>query len=141
MLRSILAVAAGFLVTVLLAVGSDYLLMAAMPGAFSPDGRVERTSLLLFALAYGALFAVAGAYVTGRLAPGRPVTHALILGAIALALSIVVSASRWDNAPAWYNLAALAVILPAAWAGGTLAMRHRPGDATPPRAGGYPGAA
>jgi hypothetical protein len=140
MLRSILAIAAGFFVTILLAVGSDYLVRAAMPGAFSPEGRVERTSLLLFALAYGSLFAVVGAYVTGRLAPGRPVTHALALGAIALALSIVLSASRWDHAPAWYNLAALAVILPAAWAGGTLAMRHGPGETTP-RPGGSPGAA
>jgi hypothetical protein len=132
MLRSVLAVVAGFLVTTLLAVGADLALRALVPGAFSPDGRIERTSLLLLALAYGAASAVVGAYVTGRLAPSRPVTHALVLGAIALALGILASASRWDHAPAWYHLAALALTLPSAWAGGTLAMRGRPADATPP---------
>ena len=41
--------------------------------------------ILLVMLAYSGLSAVAGGYVSARLAPSRPMLHAMILGGIALA--------------------------------------------------------
>ena len=56
-----------------------------------------------------------GSYLTARLAPDRPMRHALVLGAIGLVLSIVGAVALWDAGPAWYPIALAASALPCAW--------------------------
>jgi hypothetical protein len=45
-----------------------------------------------------ARYSVAGSYITARLAPNRPMLHALVLGVLGLAVSIVGAAVTWNKA-------------------------------------------
>jgi hypothetical protein len=120
-LRSIGAVLAGFLVVVVLSLGTDLVLHAA--GVFPPWDQRMSDALFLLATAYRILYAVAGSYVTARLAPHRPMKHALVGGAVGLVLSAVSAVATWnrpDLGPHWYPLALVATALPCAWAGGRL---------------------
>jgi len=125
-LRSIGALLAGFVLVVVLSIGTDVALRAT--GAFPPLGQPMAEALFLLATAYRTLFAVAGSYLTARLAPHHPMAHALAGGAVGLALSIVGAVTTWDRGPDfgphWYPLALVATALPCAWTGGRLAARR-----------------
>src|ERR1700686_5399985 len=125
MIKSILAIAVGFIAIALLSLGADWALRAAVPHAFSQSGRTESPVVLCLVLAYSAGLAVSGSYLTARLAPHKPKKHALILGAIGFALSIFATISNWQSAPVWYHVIALALILPMAWVGGEVRERQQ----------------
>ena len=132
MLRSIAAVLAGFVLIAALSFGADAALRQAMPAAFDASGRVESTAVLLLIMGYVGLFAVTGCYLTARLAPRRPMLHALVLGALGLAFNVAGSVAMWETAPAWYHLASLALVMPYAWLGGRLReveLERRAGEA------------
>jgi peptidoglycan/LPS O-acetylase OafA/YrhL len=69
-------------------------------------------------------FAVAGAYLAAQLAPDRPTSHALALGAVGFLVSLVGAVTTWNAGPAfgpyWYPLALAATAIPCAWAGASL---------------------
>jgi peptidoglycan/LPS O-acetylase OafA/YrhL len=88
--------------------------------------------LFLFATAYRIVYAVLGSYITARLAPDRPMTHALAGGVVGLLLSIVGAISTWKRVelgPHWYPLALVLTALPCAWIGGRIREKQvsRPG--------------
>ena len=119
MLRSIGAIVTGFIVIAALAFGADAVLRALVPSAF--DGlRIVSTPVLLLAIGYVGLFAVFGCYLTARLAPNRPMTHALVLGALGLVFNIAGSIAMWGSAPAWYHIVNLLLVMPYAYLGGRL---------------------
>lgn len=118
--RSIFAVITGFLAIGALSFGSDALLKRMMPASFDAAGRTDSVPVLLLIMAYVAVFAIAGCYLTARLAPNRPMRHALILGALGLVFNIVGSISLWDTAPAWFHIVSLVMVMPYAWIGGKL---------------------
>jgi hypothetical protein len=120
MLRSIAAVLFGFLLIGALSIGADVVLRQAMPAAFDAAGRVEGVAVLLLMMGYVGLFAITGCYLTARLAPRRPMLHALVLGALGLAFNVAGSAALWETAPVWYHVASLALVMPYAWIGGRL---------------------
>ena len=65
-------------------------------------------------------FNAAGCYVAARLAPARPMRHALALGFLGVALATLGAVMMWELGPAWYSLANIAIALPCAWAGARL---------------------
>ena len=102
-------------------------------GVFPPLGQPTGNALLLLATIYRTIFGIAGCYLTARLAPDRPMQHALAGGVIGLVLSTVGAAVTWNMGPAfgphWYPLALIATALPFAWVGGKLRemqLRARP---------------
>jgi hypothetical protein len=95
-----------------------------LTGVFPPvDAPPMSDALFLLAFAYRAVYDIAGCWLTARLAPTRPMRHALALGAIGLALSVAGAAAMWDAGPAWYPLGLAASALPCAYLGGRLARR------------------
>jgi hypothetical protein len=122
--RSIGAVVAGALTGIVLSIGTDALLRAA--GVFPTLGQPMSDALFLLATTYRTVYGVAGSYITARLAPDRPMGHALVLGAIGLAVSIVGAVATWNKLPSlgphWYPLALLVLAMPPAWVGGKLRM-------------------
>lgn len=134
MWRSITAIVVGFLFIGVLAFGMDAVMRAMVPEAWDATGRVTSVPLLLVTLAYVGVFAVAGCYLAARLAPDRPMRHALILGVLGLIFNIAGSFAMWHTAPAWYHVIALTLVMPYAWIGGRIRERQleggRPG-ATP----------
>ena len=130
-LHSIGALFAGFLVVVVLSLGTDMVLHAT--AVFPPWGQRMSDALFLLATAYRTLYAVGGSYVTARLAPHRPMKHALAGGVVGLVLSTVGAVATWSRpelGPHWYPLALVATALPCAWVGGRLRVMQSGG---PPR--------
>jgi hypothetical protein len=124
--RSIGAVAAGLVAIFAVTTATDLVMHAT--GVFPPMGTPPMSStLFLLAFAYRFVFDVAGSYLTARLAPHRPMRHALVLGSMGLVLSIAGAIAMWDAGPAWYPLGLAASALPCAWLGGRLrdASAHR----------------
>ena len=129
--RRIGAVLAGMLTGIILSIGTDLALHAT--GVFPPWGQPMVDTLFLLATAYRTIYGVAGSYIAARLAPDRPMAHALALGVMGLAVSIVGAVATWDRGPAfgphWFPLALIALAMPCAWAGGRLRLmqlRARP---------------
>lgn len=120
--RSIGALLAGFVFVVILSLGTDLVLHAA--GIFPPLGQIMSNALFLLATIYRTVYAVVGSYITARLAPNRPMQHALLGGAIGLVLSVVGAVVTWnkDMGPHWYPLALVVTALPCAWLGGKLRL-------------------
>jgi hypothetical protein len=120
--RSIVAVLAGMLASIVVITLTDIVLHAA--GVFAPWGQPNSDGPLLLATAYRVFFGVAGSYLTARMAPNRPLPHAMAGGLVGLLLGIVGAAMTWNRGPAfgphWYPLALIIVALPCAWLGGTL---------------------
>jgi len=122
-LRSIGAVAAGLAAIFAVTTATDLVMHAA--GVFPPIGAPPMSSaLFLLAFGYRFVFDIAGSYLTARLAPHRPMRHALVLGLIGLVLSITGAVAMWDAGPAWYSLGLAASALPCAWLGGRLHHRR-----------------
>ena len=121
-LRRIGAVLAGLLVVVILDVGIDVVLHAT--GVYPPWFQPMSTPLWLLATAYRMVDGITGGYVVARLAPDRPVAHALVLGIIGIALSTAGAVGTWSKGPEfgpkWYPLALIVLALPCSWAGGRL---------------------
>jgi hypothetical protein len=67
---------------------------------------------------------VLGCYVTARLAPSKPLAHALVLGGIGVVLSVLGAIAMWGAGPAWYSLTIIAIAPPCAWLGGILRLRQ-----------------
>jgi len=120
--RSIGAVFAGFLVVVVLSLGTDMALRAS--SVFPPWSEPMSDALFLLATVYRTVYTVLGSYVTARLAPHAPMKHALAGGVVGLVLSTVGAVTTWDRGPEfgphWYPLALVATAMPCAWAGGRL---------------------
>jgi hypothetical protein len=77
------------------------------------------------------VYSVGCAYLTARLAPYRPMLHALAGGVIALALGIVGAVLTWNAVPSfgphWYPVALVLLTMPSAWLGGFLYSRRDAG--------------
>jgi hypothetical protein len=120
--RSIAAVLAGIVAGVILTLATDIVLHAI--GVFPPWGQPVSNGPLLLATAYRAVYGVVGSYIAARLAPDRPMQHALAGGVVGLVVSIVGTAVTWNKGPAfgphWYPLALIVIAMPCAWAGGKI---------------------
>jgi hypothetical protein len=118
--RSILAVIVGIIVAAVLSIGTDIVMhvLGYIPniGERAPDGS------LAVATIYRTIYGVLGAYITARLAPYRPMLHAMMLGSLGLLVSIAGVVATWNKGPAfgphWYPVALVVLALPTAWAGG-----------------------
>ncbi len=135
--RSIGAILAGFVAVVIAHLGTDAVMHAT--GVFPPWGQPMADALFLLATIYRAGFSVAGSYLTARLAPKRPMAHALTGGMIGVVLGTVGAAATWNSGPEfgphWYPIALVALALPCAWAGGKLRERQLRKSGAPPSAG------
>ena len=123
-LKSIGAVLAGMLAGIILTIVTDIVLHAV--GVFPPWGNsmVGFDGPLLLATVYRTVYGVLASYIIARIAPDRPMRHALVGGFIGLVVSILGAAVTWNKGPAfgphWYPLALIVLAMPQAWAGGKL---------------------
>jgi len=127
--KSAIALLAGFAVAVVLSLATDFALHLI---GFWPALEKPMTSpLLLTATVYRTLYAVLSAYVVARLAPYRPLEHALVGGLIGLVLSSAGAVATWnkDLGPHWYPVALIVLALPSAWVGGKLRLAQLEGSA------------
>ena len=120
-LRSVLAVVVGFVVIGALAVGAGTVVASTWPDAVGADGTPATTAARLAQLLYVGVFATFGCWLAGRLAPSRPMAHALAVGVLGLVLNVATAWAVKDSHPAWYLAAGVLTTMLWAWIGGRLA--------------------
>jgi len=126
-LRSIMAVLAGFLATAILSIATDLAMHAT--GVFPAEGQPMSNALFALATVYRTIYTIAGGYITARLAPNRPMTHAWILAIIGILAAIAGTMATWDKGPEfgpkWYPIALVILAIPSVLLGAKLAVRRR----------------
>lgn len=117
--KSIWAVFAGFLVVVILSVGTDAILESA--GIFPPPEQgLFVTWMLILAFVYRSIYTIAGGYVTAKLAPSNPKKHVTILGIIGTIAGLIGVIVGWNLSSHWYPIALAVTAYPLVWWGGKL---------------------
>jgi hypothetical protein len=129
--RSIGALVAGAVVGIALTLGTDVGLHAI--GVFPALGQPMSSGLLLIATFYRTVYGVVSSYILARLAPNRPMAHALVGGLLGLVVNIIGTVVTWNRGlgPHWYPLALIALAMPTAWIGGrlrTMQLRGQPAN-------------
>ena len=113
---------AGLLAVFVLSTPTDAMLHAT--GVFPPIGEPMPPALFLLATVYRTIYGIAGGYIAARLAPDRPMAHALALGIIGVGISLAGTVATWNGGtafgPKWYQLALIVIALPSSWLGGRL---------------------
>ena len=124
MVRSILAVIAGYL---LMAGGIGALagvMLIVLPGIYPEPGKAPSLAFMILTFGYSAFGAVVGGYVTGVVAKRAEAKHALALGAVFVLLVIIYMMKFWGLQPVWYPVAPILIVAPAVWLGGWLRGRQ-----------------
>ena len=119
--RSILALVAGFLVNVALSLVTDLALQTAQVLPAIGHGTMNNTQCAV-AAAYRTAYTILSSYVVARLAPYRPMAHALIGAGIGMLLATAGAIATWnrDLGPHWYSVSLILLALPSAWVGAKL---------------------
>ena len=123
--RGTLAVLAGLIVNVVLGVGIDQVLRAT--GVYPLAGQAMSDSLFALATAYRIVIGIASGWLVARLAPDRPVGHAVALGVIGTVFSLAGGLATWNRGPEfgphWYPILLAACAIPASWLGARMHAR------------------
>jgi len=122
--KSIWAVVAGVLTIIIVTTIVDIVLH--LFHVYPPMNQPLTDALALLASSYRLAISIAGAYLTAKLAPDRPMRHALILGGVGVILGLVGLIVTWNLGlgPRWYPISLVVVALPQCWAGGWLFERR-----------------
>ncbi|AYB29220.1 hypothetical protein [Chryseolinea soli] len=119
MIRLILSILAGFVVTAILSTGTDFAFESA--GILPPYGQpLMDTGLLLLATSYRAIYQVIGSYLAALLARDRANTAVWTLGILGAAIWLVGGLTMKGYAPFWYSLLGAVLSLPTTLLGGKL---------------------
>jgi hypothetical protein len=118
--KSIWAVIAGVLAIIAATTLVDIVLHAA--GVYPPMGQPLSDGLAILATSYRILIGVGGGWLTARLAPRRPMKHAMLLGCVGVVLGLVGVIATWNRGlgPAWYPISLAILAIPQCWAGGRI---------------------
>lgn len=123
-LKSVWAVIAGVLVVVIGSTLVDFVLHAM--GVFPPVGQPLSDALAILATSYRIVISIGAAWLTARLAPSRPMKHALMLGVVGVVLGLVGVVATWNMGlgPRWYAILLAVLAIPQCWAGGWIYERQ-----------------
>jgi len=124
-MKSIWAVVAGVIFIIGVTTIVDIALHAL--GVFPRMDQPLDDRLAALATSYRILISVAGAWLTARLAPAKPMQHALILGIVGTVLGLVGVVATWNRGlgPRWYPVALAVLAIPQCWVGGKLYEMRR----------------
>lgn len=118
--RSALALLTGIVIGIVLSTATDFGLHA-IGLTPSPKDRWPN-NLLVLATMYRAVYGIFASYVIARLAPNRPMGHALVAGTLGMIVSILGAIAAWSTTAGqhWYPVALALTALPTAWMGAKL---------------------
>ena len=129
--QSVVAVVVGIVAGVIPTLITDAVLHKT--GFFPPLGQPAASGPLAVATAYRIVYSIFGSYVIARLAPIKPMQHALIGGMIGVIVSTAGAIATWNQnlGPHWYPLALIVTALPCAWTGGKLRVAQMRAASSP----------
>ncbi len=117
MVRSILAVLAGWASVGVLVVLTDGVLNRLFPNDYV-SGKLPPDHLLAVSLATAILYSVIGGWVTARIAAIKPWRHVLGLIIWGELMGIASAAATWGKIQSWYQIGLLLLWAPAVILGG-----------------------
>ncbi len=130
MVKIILGVIVGFIVWSILWIGTDFVLMAALPwyrahqvGMARAMAEIQPFSADATVLAMNLVRSILVSMVSGFLAAfiaSERSRSGLILGILLLAVGLLVQVSAWSYMPVWYHVIFLALIVPVTMTGAKL---------------------
>lgn len=122
-LKSIGAILAGFVLTFILSLGTDFALNAT--GFLKMENFKENSNIVVLGvIVYRFIFNVVGCYLTAKLAPLNPMKHCIIIGIIGTVLSLVASIAMWNEAVPFYNISVILMSIPSAYIGAKLFLKN-----------------
>jgi hypothetical protein len=118
--KSILAVTAGVVFIIVVTTLVDIVLHAVH--VFPAMDQPLDDTLAALATSYRIVIGIAGGWLTARLAPQKPMKHALILGVVGTLLGLAGVVATWNLGlgPKWYPIALAVLAVPQCWAGGKI---------------------
>jgi hypothetical protein len=124
-IRRVLPVLTGLFAVVAITTLTDIVMHAT--GVFPPWGQRMADGRFILPLGYRIAFAVLGGYIAARLATDRPLSHAVVLGAIGFVLGTIGTVATAGQSaaygPLWYSLLVTATAVPCSLAGAKLYKR------------------
>jgi uncharacterized BrkB/YihY/UPF0761 family membrane protein len=121
-LKSIGSIIAGMAVGAILSVATDKILETTGIMKIDPFD-ANPIWLITLVVFYRTTYNFVGTYVTAKLAPTKPLKHAIILGVIGTVVGIIGAITMWHIPPHWYPISLVIFTMPAAWLGGKLATK------------------
>ena len=120
-----LAVVAGALIAIVVTTLIDIVLHAT--NVYPPLTQPINDALAALASSYRLIIGIAAGWITARLAPSKPMKHALVLGALGALVSLIGVVATWDLdlGPKWYPISLVFLAIPQAWVGAKLATTRR----------------
>lgn len=122
MLRSMLAVLAGWMTTGVLVVCFDLVLRKMLPNDYR-DGQIPPDWVTAMVLATSCLFSIPAGFVTAKLAKTDPSRHVVYLVFWGLLMGILSAVMSWGQIQWWYQIGLIALWVPMVLLGGRLAIR------------------
>ncbi len=123
MVKSILAVVAGFVAWTVVFLGGGMGVASANAAKLDPEGFTDDPTTLLMYLVVSMLASVAAGFTTAKIAESMKMRHAQILGGILLVVGLIVQLGEWDRIPVWYNVLFLLLLIPITLMGARLANK------------------
>ena len=123
--KSAWALLAGLLAAFVVTTAVDILLHVVH--VYPPMNQPLSNALCALATAYRIPISIGGAWLTARLAPSRPLYHALLLGWLGTVVGSIGVVVTWNRnlGPHWYPIALAVLSLPLCWLGGRLYQRQQ----------------
>jgi hypothetical protein len=122
MMRSVLAVVAGYVVVLIATMGLVAGIAAVSPSSFPQPGEMRAPSvpIQVIILAAGFAFAVVGGFIAALVAPRSPALHALALGLLMTVLGVISMVMITNAEPRWFQIGLIMIPIPGTWLGGRL---------------------
>lgn len=126
-LQSIGAIFAGMLSGAVLSLATDTAieLSGLVPSFAQQFADGSPAWFLILAIVYRTIYTVLGGYISARLAPNRPMRHAVILGVIGIVANLAGTIAMLDHGQSWYPIALTILALPSTWVGGRMYIRNK----------------
>lgn len=133
-LKSTGIVLAGFILTLVLTMGTDTVLenTGIFPTvAYQQQFGFNVLWMNLLAIFYRVIYTILGGYITAKLAPNKPMRHVIALGILGTVIAIVgniavsmIPATK-NVLPLWFMVALVLMAFPGVWYGGKLAINDK----------------
>ena len=121
-LRSVLSVLGGYVLSIAMVMATDPLLAALFPNEYK-KGQTIPDALLALSTVLFAVISILCAWVCAKLAPSKVRMHVIAFFALGEIMGGAATAMNWGKVPHWYSIAWLLVWIPAVWLGWKLSGR------------------
>jgi hypothetical protein len=124
-LQSVIALFLGLFVVALVNAPAPALIDAVIPGSVGADGIPLTAPGQVLFLPLLFLAGMAGAFTVVIAAPGSPIIHAIVFGALAVAIDVAAVVEYARVWPVWFSALLVATVPPQVWLGAVLGLRAR----------------